>query len=181
MLVTCALALPPAAIAAKARHHRAHATARPSTVAHKPKSASASKAETGGAAKPLYGAAGFDAAGQDKSTRPGDDFFRYANGAWLDRTPIPPDLPSYSLRRAMTDRTEQRIHEMMEHEAAIAPHAPETLEGKIGAFYKSFMNDALVDALGAKPLASTLEQIRGAKTRAELAGLMGRTNSDFES
>src|SRR5207302_10435212 len=62
------------------------------------------------AAKPVYGTAGFDDAGRDRSTRPGDDFFRFANGGWIDRTPIPADLPTYSLRRAMTDSVERRLH-----------------------------------------------------------------------
>ena len=37
-----------------------------------------------------YGAWGFDLDGADTSTKPGDDFFRYANGKWLDKTQIPP-------------------------------------------------------------------------------------------
>jgi putative endopeptidase len=35
-----------------------------------------------------YGTWGFDLAGRDPATKPGDDFFRYANGAWLDHTAI---------------------------------------------------------------------------------------------
>ena len=41
------------------------------------------------AAKPQYGVWGYDDAGADKSTKPGDDFFRFANGTWLDHTQIP--------------------------------------------------------------------------------------------
>ncbi|MEY2549750.1 MAG: putative endopeptidase, partial [Verrucomicrobiota bacterium] len=58
--------------------------------------------------KPQYGAWGFDTEGADLKTKPGDDFFRYANGAWLDRVQIPADKSAYSLRLAMTDLTEQR-------------------------------------------------------------------------
>src|SRR5438477_7383201 len=65
-------------------------------------------------AKLKYGPWGFDLAGADTSTKPGDDFFRYANGTWLDKTQIPPDKPGYSLRLAMTDLTEQRLKEMLE-------------------------------------------------------------------
>jgi len=35
--------------------------------------------------------ASFDPSAFDKSVSPKDDFFRYANGAWLKNTPIPPD------------------------------------------------------------------------------------------
>jgi putative endopeptidase len=54
--------------------------------------------------KPQYGAWGFDLAGADTKTKPGDDFFRYANGTWIDKTQIPPDKPAYSLRLASTGR-----------------------------------------------------------------------------
>src|SRR5437588_1661401 len=53
--------------------------------------------------KPQYGSWGFDLAGSDRSTKPGDDFFRFANGTWIDHTQIPPDKPGYSLRLAMSD------------------------------------------------------------------------------
>src|SRR6476646_2387425 len=88
--------------------------------------------------KPQYGAWGFDLAGADTKTKPGDDFFRYANGAWIDKTQIPPDKPAYSLRLAMTDLTEQRLHEMMETLAAKDVPNPSTLEEKVAAFYRSF-------------------------------------------
>ena len=42
-----------------------------------------------------YGTWGFDLAGMDSATKPGDDFFRYANGTWIDKTLIPPDKPAY--------------------------------------------------------------------------------------
>src|SRR5262252_8258693 len=74
------------------------------------------RAQSGGG-KPKYGTFGFDATGVDKATKPGDDFFRYANGAWVDRTEIPADKPAYSLRLQMTDLTEQRLHELMEQAA----------------------------------------------------------------
>jgi putative endopeptidase len=130
--------------------------------------------------KPQYGAWGFDLAGADFKTKPGDNFFRYANGTWLDNTQIPGDKPGYSLRLQMTDRTEARLHEMFESLAASAPQHPATLEGKVGAFYRAFMDEARVERLGAAPIAPQLGEIRDAKTRDDLTALMGRFNIDFE-
>src|SRR5262245_1066368 len=104
--------------------------------------------------QPQYGASGFDVDGCDKATRPGDDFFRFANGAWIDRTAIPADRSAYSLRAVISDTTEKRLHELMELSATTAGHAPSMLEGKVGAFYKSFMDSARVEQLGARPLAT---------------------------
>ena len=131
------------------------------------------------APKPQYGEFGFDTDGMDKTARPGNGFFRYASGAWVDRTEIPADKAGYSLRLAMSDVTESRLHEMMEAAAAKAANEPKDLEGKVGAFYAAFMDTARIAALGAKPLGPWLDAIRAAKSRDAIAGLMGRANRDL--
>ena len=131
-------------------------------------------------AKPQYGSWGFDLSGADKATKPGDDFFRYANGTWVGKTDIPADKSAVSLRLAMTDTTEQRLHAMMENAATLSAHEPTTLEDKVGAFYKSYMDETRIEALGAKAIAPQLDAVHHAKTRGDLAALMGRDNLDFE-
>jgi putative endopeptidase len=44
--------------------------------------------------QPANGRWGVDLTGFDRSVRPGDDFFRYVNGAWLARTQIAPAIAS---------------------------------------------------------------------------------------
>src|ERR1035437_5810129 len=137
----------------------------------------AARAESAAQApKPQSGRWGFDAAGADPATKPGDNFFRYANGKWVDQTKIPADKPSYSLRIAMSDLTERRLHDLMEQAATTAGHEPATTAGKVGAFYKSFMDEARVAQLGATPLAAHLAAV----TPDKIAALMGRNDSDFE-
>jgi putative endopeptidase len=131
------------------------------------------------AGKPQYGAWGFDTDGADLKTKPGDDFFRYANGAWLDRVQIPADKAATSLRLAMSDLTEQRLHDLMEETAKKAETKPTTIEGKVGAFYKSFMEEASVEKLGGAALKPMIDEINAAKTRDAIAALMGRQNADF--
>jgi putative endopeptidase len=138
---------------------------------------SGSRAETEG--KPQYGSWGFDSAGADPKTKPGDDFFRYANGAWLDRVQIPADKPAYSLRLAMTDLTEQRLHDLIEETAKRVEQKPATIEGKVGAFYRSFMDEARIEKAGGSAIKDKVTEIQSAKTRDALAALMGRQNLDF--
>src|SRR5205807_7676361 len=127
-----------------------------------------------------YGTWGFDLSGADTSTKPGEDFFRYANGTWLDKTQIPPDKPAYSMRIIMTDFTEQRLREMLEAGGAKLPENPSTLEEKAGAFYHSFMDETGVEQLGVKAIEPELNDLKNAKTRDDFAALMGRTTTDFE-
>jgi putative endopeptidase len=130
--------------------------------------------------KPQFGTWGFDTAGADFHTRPGDDFFRYANGTWLDRTQIPGDKPGISLRILMTDTVEARMHDLMEKAATVPAHAPSDLQGKVGAFYRAFMDQAHLDSLGAKPIAPELAAVRAAKAPSAFASLMGLSTEDFE-
>ncbi|HEY2140381.1 MAG TPA: M13 family metallopeptidase N-terminal domain-containing protein, partial [Chthoniobacterales bacterium] len=130
--------------------------------------------------KPQYGTWGFDTAGADLKAKPGDDFFRYANGAWLDRVQIPADKPAYSLRLAMSDLTEQRLHDLMEETAKKTDPNPASIEGKVGAFYKSYMDEGRIEKAGASSLKDQLVEIQSAKTREALAALMGRQNADFQ-
>lgn len=127
-----------------------------------------------------YGAWGFDLAGMDTKTKPGDDFFRYANGTWIDNTQIPADKPAYSLRLAMTDLTEQRLRALLEAAGANPTDTPSSLEEKAGAFYHSFMDEQRVEQLGTKAIDSELNDLKNAKTRDDFAALMGRTTTDYE-
>src|SRR5579864_9488495 len=129
--------------------------------------------------KPQFGAWGLDLGAMDKQVLPGNDFNRYASGAWLARTQVPADKPMASLRYLMSDRIEARLHEIMERAAASSPSEPRTLEGKVGGFYKAFMDEARVEMLGAEPIAAELKTIGAASGRDDIAELMGRNNSDL--
>jgi len=131
------------------------------------------------AGQPQYGTWGLDTTHLAPNTRPGDDFFAYANGSWLAQAEIPADKAAVTLRLAMSDLTEKRLHELLDEAAASAAHVPTTTNGKVGAFYRSFMNEARVEKLGGTPIASELAAVRAANSRAALAALMGRNNTDF--
>jgi putative endopeptidase len=130
-----------------------------------------------------YGAWGFDLSGRDTAVRPGDDFFTYANGAYIQKTEIPADRSWYGTVNKLRDLSEARVHAILEDAAAKAPAQPAAgdVQGKIGAFYKAFMNEAAVEALDTKPLAGDLGAIRAAGDRSQLAAVMGQAPNGFQS
>ena len=103
-------------------------------------------------ATPKYGTWGFDTSGMDTSIKPGDDFFGYANGKWAARTEIPSDRVRFGNFDKLTVLSEHRAH-AIDMEAA-AGRLSDKDAAKIGAAYASFMNEALADRLGAKPIAA---------------------------
>jgi putative endopeptidase len=57
---------------------------------------------------------GIQAADMDKTVRPQDDLFRYANGTWLKNVPIPPDRASYGVDAMMTEHSLLQQRDLIE-------------------------------------------------------------------
>jgi putative endopeptidase len=126
-------------------------------------------------ANPKYGTWGFDTSGMDTSIKPGDDFFGYANGRWAARTEIPSDRTRFGNFDKLSVLSENRAH-AIDMEAAAGKLADKDA-AKIGAAYASFMNEALADKLGAKPIQPELAQVRAVKTKPQFTALMAKANS----
>ena len=62
----------------------------------------------GGAAEPGSASHDVDREAMDGPSTPGDDFFRYANGAWLKKAEIPADRSTYGVWSVLFDRAQQR-------------------------------------------------------------------------
>ncbi len=126
---------------------------------------------------PRMGPWGFDMAGRDTAVAPTQDFFDYANGTYLKKLEIPADRSRYGAFDALQELSQARMRAVADK--AAANRAATGDEAKLGAFYRSFMDEAGVNALGAKPLASDLAAVRAVKTREEMAGLMGGSMRKF--
>ncbi|MDE2355183.1 MAG: M13 family metallopeptidase [Alphaproteobacteria bacterium] len=128
---------------------------------------------------PRYGAWGFDLAGRDLAVKPGDDFAAYASGKALAAMTIPPDKARWGAFGILADLSQRRVHAILEDAAASAPAVPTGEEGKIGAFYRAYMDEPRVESLGVAPLTKALAPIHAARSRAALARLMGREEAGF--
>ncbi|MBE7219866.1 MAG: hypothetical protein INR64_15455, partial [Caulobacteraceae bacterium] len=71
-----------------------------------------------GTTTPHYGAWGFDTSGEDRAVKPGDDFFRYANGAWLKRVDIPSDRTRFGAFDILSVLSENRVHAILDDASA---------------------------------------------------------------
>jgi putative endopeptidase len=126
---------------------------------------------------PRMGTWGFDLSGQDKSVKPGDDFFRYANGVYYDQMVIPADRSSYGASAKLRELSDARSRAIIETAAANKSATGEAQQ--IGGLYNSFMDEARLETLGAKPLAADFAAVKAAKTHDALAVLMGGGNGRF--
>ena len=110
----------------------------------------------------------------DPAVNPGDDFFRYCNGAWLARTEIPADRGSVGAFLTLRDKSDQRVNELME-DAAKANAAPGTNKRKIADLFHSYMDEAGIEAKGMVPLEPHLKEIAAIQDKKALAFALGKT------
>jgi putative endopeptidase len=120
------------------------------------------------------GAHGLDLAGMDRSVSPGDDFFRFTNGAWARATQIPPDRASYGVGSILDEEALQRTRGLLE--AASASKAPAgSDERKIGDYYAAYMDERGIEERGVAPLKSLLGSVAAISDRRGLAEWIGRS------
>ncbi|MCU0621417.1 MAG: M13 family metallopeptidase [Gemmatimonadales bacterium] len=117
---------------------------------------------------------GLDLAGRDTTVRPGDDFFRYANGTWLARTTIPADRSSYGAFHVADEVTEARRTALVE-ELVRAPAPPGSDARKVADYYTSWVDTAAIDARGLAPLQAELRRIAAIVDHAQLSRHLGGT------
>ena len=127
-------------------------------------------------AAPRMGPWGFDLSARDASAKPGDDFFRFANGKGIDAITIPADRSSFGSFDTLAELSNARSRAVIE---SPGPGAPGSEEAKIKALYASFMNQDRLNALGAAPLQPELKAIQAVQTREQMARLMGRGAFSF--
>ena len=110
---------------------------------------------------------GIDVTGMDRSVRPQDDFFRFVNGKWFDKTEIPADQSSAGSFILLRDNSQLALKGIIE---GLGKPQPGTNPAKIAALYHSFMDTTRIESLGTTPLQPIFASIAAIKTNADLPG-----------
>lgn len=118
----------------------------------------------------------------DRNTKPGDDFYRFANGGWLDATEIPSDRPGAGFSYTMLNRNDDRMAEIIES-LQTGELTAGSNEQKIRDLYDSFMDADGIEAAGLAPFEADLERLARIETHRDVALAMADaslgTNSIF--
>ena len=120
----------------------------------------------------LFAGSGIDRSSLDTSCKPCDDFFRFANGGWMDKNPIPARQSRWGTFNVLTDANRERMRAILEAAQANASAPPGSNERKIGDLYASCMDTAAIDERGAEPLRKDLDRIAAIKSVKDLAATL---------
>lgn len=105
---------------------------------------------------------GFDTNTIDRSVRPEDDFYRYANGNWLKNTTIPPEESRWGSFITLRYDTELQLKKLV----------ATTKEAQIRNMYTSASNMTLRNKRGLKPIEGLRKDIAALKTPADLQKML---------
>jgi putative endopeptidase len=112
----------------------------------------------------------FDKSGMDTTVRPGDDFFKYASGAWVKKTEIPASETGWGSFFTLYDDNQKNLHSILD-DITKKDHDKGSNEQKIGDLYKSGMDTLAIEKLGYEPVKPLLAKINAVKNSKELVSL----------
>lgn len=104
------------------------------------------------------GSWGVDLTTRALATQPGDDFFRYTSGTWLDEYELPADKTSFGAFNALRDLAQERVRDLVVELAAAHPEAG-SIARKIGDYYNSYLDTSAINARGIEPIQAELDGI----------------------
>jgi putative endopeptidase len=110
---------------------------------------------------------GVDLAARDPAVKPGDDFWRHANGTWFRNNPIPADRQSWGVSTVLNDDVEAQLREIVE----TANRGTDPVSRQVAGMYASYMDEAGIERRGLTPARPYLDRIAAAATRDDLLRL----------
>ena len=113
---------------------------------------------------------GIDLKSRDLDVKPGDDFFKYANGSWLKTVEIPADRSGYGSFDILRERSDDQVHAIL-NELSEQGDKADSLGQKVGAFYGAWMDTDKIEATGTSALKPYLAKIDAVKDKSGLLNL----------
>lgn len=121
---------------------------------------------------------GYDLSAIDASVKPGDDYFDYANGAWLKATSVPPELTGIGYSETIRSRTALQIKSIINSVTRDGVELTDN-ERRIRNLYDSYLSAGDDNAL--KEISLDLGRIQSATTHDDIARLMGDASLSLPS
>ena len=115
---------------------------------------------------PVHSNPGITISNMDKSIRSNDDFFRFVNGAWLDKTEIPSDRTSWGSFNELLKKTDKDALTILKEAAKNPKYKFNTDQGKAINLFNSILdtvNRDKQDIIPLLPYLAKIDKIRNAQ------------------
>lgn len=112
-----------------------------------------------------------DVAYMDKSIRPSDDFFQFANGTWCKNNPVPASESRWGSFNELDQRNKTTLTALLQ-DAQRNNSVKGSQNQLLGDYFTAFSDMAKRNDLGNKPLNTRLEAIRTLKSKDEISRIL---------
>jgi endothelin-converting enzyme/putative endopeptidase len=119
---------------------------------------------------------GFDPTALDRSAAACTDFYQFACGGWLARSPVPPDRARWGRFDELAERNQTALRSILD-KASANDAKREAIDQKIGDQYAACMDEAAIEARGIAPLQADLDRIARLGSKAALPGELARLHA----
>jgi len=123
-------------------------------------------------AKPQQTKPGINTNLMDKSVKPGDDFFRFVNGTWFDKTEIPADKSRWGSFDELRQNTDKDALAILKEAIADKKLDPKSDQAKAVNLYATYMDTISRNKAGITPLKPYLTKIDAVKNLTDLNALL---------
>ena len=107
----------------------------------------------------------------DRSVSPGQDFYRFSCGGWLDANPLPDEYPSYGTYDELADQNRRRLKDLIDGITA-QENTPGSDAVRIAHLYNLVMDTDRRNAEGLAPIKPYMERVAAIRSREELIDAM---------
>ena len=107
----------------------------------------------------------------DRNISPGQDFYRFSCGGWLDANPLPDDFSSYGTYDELAEQNRLQLKELIDGITA-QDNAPGSDAARIADLYNLVMDSECRDKDGINPMVPYMERIRAIGNTDELLNAM---------
>src|SRR5258708_14809415 len=104
----------------------------------------------------------------DTTCQPCTDFWRYANGGWHDKNPVPARSATWGALEVLQQSNLERMRVILEAAATDRTAAPGSNLRTMGDLYASCMDTTAIDTRGLAPLQSDFRRISSIRSHQEL-------------
>ena len=116
---------------------------------------------------------GINLAWTDKSVRPGDDFFSYADGGWVRDTAIPADRSRIGAFWIADLQREKNTRELFD--GILKSNPTSGNDALIANYYKAYLNTDEIDRAGLAPAKADLDAVSAIADKRALSAAIGST------
>lgn len=93
-----------------------------------------------------------DPANMDFTTKPGDNFMRYAGGVWLQNNPVPAKETRWGAFNMLRDFNIKAVRTILDEASADKNATPGSSRARVGAFYAAAMDTITIEKKGFSPV-----------------------------